>query len=236
MKIRQRTTWRVFAWAKIILLMSLANQPLYSQQDSIMLDKSFQFENGIYLSFADFQANQPNYRWEEVDAKLAGTPGSFSAQADYLRIKGGDTLAAADIWGISLNGLPYICLKQRSQESGLIQFAGFKVRGKLCLFTYETEKTEWVEIAAYNPLTGKPFRKGKVSKEVTVDHEYLLDFSSGTIQPFTREGLLGLIEDDNQLWRTVNELSEADAEEKLYRCLLIYDDRNPIYLPVKTTD
>jgi len=223
-------------YVSLLLLFCLLPVSFYAQQDSVMLDKSFQFADGVYLSFDAFRANEPSYEWRELDAKVAGTPGSFSAQADFFITKAGDTLSRADIWGICLNGLPYVCLKNEEAGEGPIKFAGMKVRGRLCLYEFETQKTEWVEIAAYNPLTGKPFRRGKVSKSVTTEHQYLLDLTTGEIKPFNRSSLLSFIEDDEQLWRTVRDLSEEEAGEKLYRCLLIYDDRNPIYLPAPNVD
>ena len=54
---------------------------------------------------------------------------------------------------------------------------------------------------------------------------------TGKIQPFGRATLQAWIEDDAQLWRTVSELTEAEAAEKLFKCLLIYDDRNQVLVP-----
>jgi hypothetical protein len=220
--------------AAVCLLFSL---PAFAQQDSAMLDKRFEFRDGVYLTFEELQNNTPAYSWKELDTKLASSSSGASAQAEYIIVRAsGDTLSKEGLWGISLNGLPYICLQDQGAGSTAMRFASLKVRGRLCLFTFETEKKEWVEIAAYNPLTGKPFRKGKVSKEVQVTHEFLLDFTTGEIQPFKKNNLLQLIKEDHQLWRTVNELSEDEADDKLYRCLLIYDDRNPIYLPLNNND
>ena len=202
-----------------------------SQQDSTMLDKDFSFRDGIYLSVQDFQSNQPVYTWDEIEAQLVTVPSSHSAQADYIKIKEGEEINADDIWGISLNGMPYVCLVSEYAEKNTIVFAALQVRGRLCYYTYEKKRTEWVEIAAYNPLTGRPFRKGKVSKEIKESYEYILNFTNGETEVFNKPGLLNFIKDDEQLWRTVNELSPSEVEQKLYKCLLIYDDRNPVFVP-----
>ena len=202
-----------------------------SQQDSMMLDKDFYFRDGIYLNIQDFQSNQPAYAWDEIEAQLVTVPSSHSAQADYIKIKGGEEINADDIWGISLNGMPYICLASEYADKNTIVFAALQVRGRLCYYAFEKKRTEWVEIAAYNPLTGRPFRKGKVSKEIKESYEYVLNFSNGDTEVFDKPGLLKFIADDEQLWRTVNELSPSEVEQKLYKCLLIYDDRNPVFVP-----
>lgn len=207
-----------------------------AQKDTtVMLDKDFRFLDGVYMNFEDFRNNKPTYLWEELDAQVVTSPSTFIAQADYIRTKGGDTLDTSSLWGISLNGLPYRCLESGAvPTAAAMVFVGLKVRGKLCYYAYETKEEHWVDIAAYNPLTGRPFRKGKVSKEVKVVREYLLHFEDGQIRAFDKVGLLDFIKDDEQLWNTVNQLSTAEVEQKLYKCLLIYDDRNPVYLPLKT--
>jgi hypothetical protein len=218
-------------WISLYILCFVCCQIGFSQADSMMLDKDFKFLDGVYLSVEDFKANQPVYLWEEIEAQVVTSPSSLEAQADYIRKPNGELLTNEEIWGISLNGMPYISLKNTNQTG--LKFAGLKVRGKLCMFSYETKETEWVEIAAYNPLTGRPFRKGKVSKEVTKENKYILDFVSGAVLPFDRQSLLQFIVDDEKLWRTVEELEEDASDKKLYKCLLIYDDRNPVYLPVR---
>ena len=202
---------------------------------TVMLDKDFRFLDGVYMNFEDFRNNTPTYPWEELDAQVVTSPSTFIAQADYIRTKSGDTLDVSGIWGISLNGLPYYRLESGAiSTSAAMVFVGLKVRGKLCYYAYETKEERWVEIAAYNPLTGKPFRKGKVSKEIEVVREYLLHFENGEVRAFDKAGLLHFIKDDEQLWKTVDELTDEEVKRKLYKCLLIYDDRNPVYLPLKT--
>ena len=110
-------------------------------------------------------------------------------------------------------------------------FAGLRVRGRICYYAYDVEETKMIEIAAYNPLTGRPFRKGAVARKEAVTREEMLHFEDGRQSPFHKEAFLDWIADDPQLWRTVAELPEEELKEKLYKCLLIYDDRNPAYVP-----
>ncbi|MCB9300779.1 MAG: hypothetical protein H6566_09050 [Lewinellaceae bacterium] len=204
---------------------------LAAQPDSVLLDKNFQFEDGIYLSFEEFRGNAPALGWDEVDAQVVSNMQSFSAQAAYIRHKGGSALPLDSIWGFSLNGLPFVRLPDTATASSAMVFAGLRVRGRICYYTYETQETQMVEIAAYNPLTGRPFRRGWVPRTQTLVRERMLHFETGKIQPFGRATLQAWIEDDAQLWRTVSELTEAEAAEKLFKCLLIYDDRNQVLVP-----
>ncbi|MFM9950317.1 MAG: hypothetical protein ACKV1O_20445 [Saprospiraceae bacterium] len=117
-----------------------------------------------------------------------------------------------------------------SRERQAVLFAGLKVRGKIAYFSYETDTTELVEISAYNPLTRRPFRKGYVPVKSSVTVEKIFYFPDGRIADFNRDRMLEWIGDDKQLWNTVNELGDDPTREKLYKCLLIYDDRNGFYM------
>ncbi len=209
----------------------LSGCALSGQSDSLLLTKNFKFKDGVYLSFHDFQRNKPNYTWEEVNARLATGDEGFLAQVEYIR-RGQQLLDLQQIWGICLGGIPYVRLPQGVVTSSATAFAGLRVRGKICYFKYKTEVVDSVEVKAYNPLNGLPYRQAKVPVERTVQKEKMLHFQTGAVADFTLPNLLSWIEDDRQLWSTMQELSVAEASEKLFRCLLIYIDRNAIYLPV----
>ncbi len=204
-----------------------------TQPDSVQVTRNFEFGDGIYLSFEELQANRPSLEWNEVDVQLVASQQSFTAQVAYIRRKDGSELPPDSIWGICLQGTPFIRLPDTAVNRQAMTFAGLRVRGRICYYTYEVEETRMVEIAAYNPLTGRPFRRGSVPKQVALVREKMLHFENGNQAAFSRENLLEWIKDDPQLWRTVAELSDEEAEEKLYKCLLIYDDRNPAYVPAR---
>lgn len=212
----------------IPLLFSMAAA---AQEDSVQVTKNFQFEDGVYLRFEDFRANRPALSWDEVEAQLATSRQSFLIQVEYIRNKEGGRLPLDSVWGLCLNGIPYIQLPDTAWDAEARAFAGLRVRGRICYYTYEAEETEQVEMAAYNPLTGRPFRRGAVPRKVSVVRERMLHFEDGRRSPFAREAFLSWIEDDPQLWRTVSELTGEEAPDKLFKCLLIYDDRNPAYVP-----
>ena len=209
--------------------------PGAAQNDTTLLTKNFKFTDGIYLTFAAFQRNQPDLQWKEVRAQVFSNPQTFLTQIEDLQLK--DTtqhqIKLTDVWGISLDGIPYLQLPADAVDGELATFAGLKVRGKLCYFEYErTEETD-VKIQAYNPLNGRPFRTGFVKRTLPVLYPRILNFNTGEITPFDKENLLEQIEEDQQLIRTIEQLSPREVADKLFKCLLIYDDRNPAF--IKTT-
>ena len=172
-----------------------------------------------------------------IEAKRASDTGksvmeTVIAFANEPGLDGGYLLLDS-IWGICLKGTPFIRLPGTATNKQAVSFAGLRVRGRICYYTYEVEKTEMIEIAAYNPLTGRPFRKGSIPRKVSAVQEKILHFEDGRRSTFSQEGFLEWIEDDQQLWRTVADLSDEEVQEKLYKCLLIYDDRNPVYVPAR---
>ncbi len=212
----------------IIFFCQIANH-LVAQVDSTLLTKNFKFRDGVYVTFQDFQRNRPSYQWEALHASLATTEEGFVAQVASIKFNG-KPLDLQQIWGICMGGIPYIRLPQGEVTDAATVFVGLRVRGKICYFKYKTNTTEMVEVRAYNPLNGRPYRQGLVPVQRTVLREYMLNWQTADIEPFTTDIFLQWIEDDPQLWRTVKDLSIEEADEKLFRCLLIYVDRNPVYL------
>lgn len=215
----------------MLLVISLVcfNYLVYGQPDSLLLTKNFKFNDGIYLAFSDFQKNQPSFTWEEVNSRMATSDEGFVAQVEFIR-KNQQVLDLQRVWGICIGGIPYIRLPKGEVTEAATVFAGLRVRGKICYFKYKDEEVDTVEVKAYNPLNGRPYRQAKVPVERTVQNEKMLNFQTGEITEFNTKNFLNWIQDDRQLWNTVSELSPEDAEEKLFRCLLIYVDRNAVYL------
>lgn len=222
----------IIQWAIVSALFGLTFSTLGAQADSLLLTKNFQFKNGVYLSLNALHRNSPDYNWEELDAVLTTSARTFVAKVAMLKTHSGKVLDLESVLAISLEGVPYLRMDLEESEE-VVVFAGLKVRGKISYFSYEVDTTKMVEIAAYNPLTRRPFRKGHVPVTSSLTVEKIFHFPDGRIADFKREHLLEWIGDDKQLWHTVNELGENPDREKLYKCLLIYDDRNAFYMAEK---
>lgn len=201
----------------------------FAQPDSLILTKNFKFADGVYVNYADFQKNQPTYNWQDVNANLATSEEGFVAQVEYIR-HNEQMLDLEQVWGICLGGIPYIRLPKGEVTDAATVFAGLRVRGKISYFRYKDEEIDFYEVKAYNPLNGRPYRQAKVPVEKTVEREFMLDWETGKIAEFSVENLLDWIADDRQLWESFRELSPREAADRKFRVLLIYDDRNLVYL------
>lgn len=215
----------------LVLLFLTSN--IGAQANEQALSMSYKFKDGIYLSYESWKNDMPDYEWEEVNTRLASNPKTFIAQVEYIYLKEDkEALLIEKVWGICLAGVPYIRLDASETAYSATAFAGLKARGKINYFSYRKEIEEKVVIKAYNPLTRKPFRKGEVPtiKEVVIEKMFLFD--DGKVVDFNYVNLLLWIEDDAQLKESVFELSPQEIDEKLYKCLLIYNDRNKVNIPV----
>lgn len=196
-------------------------------QDSVLVSKNFKFEDGIYLNFEAFQGNSPNYQWDDVVSQVFINGESFISKTEEFLLKAVGKIPFSEIWGFSYNGIPYIRLRN---EEAFATFTALRVRGKLCYFTYEEDVSEWVEISAYNPVNGRPFRTGKVENIREVKREKMLFFETGEIQDFNPANFLLAIKTiDPPLWEALSVLGEEEAQAKLFKSLLIFDDRHEVY-------
>jgi len=216
---------RVVSIMTCLLYLAVAS----AQGDSVQVTKNFRFADGVYHAFSDFQGNTPTLPWDSVYVVSATNPETFLTQVEYIRRKNGGEVNLDSIWGIVIDGIPYMRLPKGATSKKLTAFAGIRLRGIICYFSYEDEEEYFVEIQAYNPVTGVPFRKGKVKNKETVIREYMLHFQSGKIAEFTQENLVAWVSDDERLAQAIADLPESELYEKLFKGLLIYVDRYPVY-------
>lgn len=215
----------------IPIFLSLFFTSLIAQDTMVVLGKNFQFEDGIYFSLEDFQKNQPSLTWEEVEAVVYSNPQNFMTQVQY--IKDGKTeeanlLDLGKIWGLSLGGIPYIRLEKEAVDKTMTVFAGLRMRGKICYFNYEEEVTRQLEMPVYNPHNQKVFRTAIIERKQTLIHEKMLNFETGAIEDFNPQNFIRWIVDDERLVETMLDMTASELEEKLFKCLLIYVDRNEV--------
>lgn len=208
----------------------------FSQADANFLDRNYEFRDGLYLTMAAFQSDTPDIPINDLEGRLVTNDDSGLTKSDYLAMKtdtGAMEIDLENVWGITLDGEPYIRISENTGDQQFATFAKLRVRGAICYFTFESEQEHYVEVKAYNPLNGKPFRRGRVKNMKTVDNKRILRFDTGEVAPLTREILLNWVQDDPQLTEAIEALEGADITDKLYRSMLIYDDRHPVFITRK---
>lgn len=191
---------------------------------------TFRFKDGIYTTFEEFQRNQPSISWKDLETNLVTNPKTLLTQVEYLRFKQGqEVIDLEQIWGFSRGGVPYIRIPKDSINKPLSSFAALRLAGNICFFSYQTIIDKDLEVAAYNPLTGRPFRTATVQREVVVEREKILSFAIGEIRTFNSEQIQVLIADDPELIRILQTLSGEDVADQMFRLLLAYNRRHPVF-------
>ena len=83
----------------------------------------------------------------------------------------------------------------------------------------------------YNPYTGEKVAEKAITNREPILVEQLMDFETGELYPYTTDVFKTQIQGDSDLKETVDAMSQTELKEKMFKTLLIYNDRNPVYLP-----
>ncbi len=202
-------------------------------QDSMLLNRSFRFDDGIYLNYEQFKNNRPAYSMEDISMVYVVNPQTLLAQVASVTLPSEEKLDLSKLWGVCIKGRPFIQVNKERVGKSLASFAGFSVLGQLCFFTFDVPVEVPVEIKAYNPLTGKPFRSGTISKTEVRQAQLMMDFQSGEILPFSKNNLLKWVDNDSRISNLVRSL-EPDDGDTLLRALIAYNDRNLLFIKVES--
>ncbi|MCF8243623.1 MAG: hypothetical protein K9J37_08970 [Saprospiraceae bacterium] len=217
----------------IAALLALFGTSLFGQ-DTVLLTKNFRFADGIYFNLAELKANRPGLPIDSMKLDIITNPQTSLTQLNAVFLKKNTPMFSVDsIWAICLDGVPSIRVPKEEISKSLPNYAALKLRGKICYFTYPDYRQKTIRVAAYNPVTGRPFRHGNVLRDEEVIVEKMLHFETGEVADFQVEKLLTWIKDDSLLVETIAELPKGELKDKLFKSLLIYVDRNPTYLMVK---
>ena len=221
---------------KIILKIIVFCTPFFlSAQDSLqVVTKNFHFNDGIYFSFEEFQRNSPVLPMDEIYIRSFTNPQTSLSQVDSVfHLKTKKEIDPENIWAIVSEGVPFIKIPKNEVHKDLPSFAALKLRGKICYFTYPDYRVKKVPVAAYNPLTGRPYLKGEVERDQKVVVEKMLHFETGEIVDFNIDNFLEWIQEDRHLVETIERTPVYEVEEKLFRLLLIYVDRHEVTIKME---
>jgi hypothetical protein len=200
-----------------------------AQNSKLQLNNEFQFKDGIYLSPEDFLNNSPAILWEEIEASNFINKKKMEARIGNVFVKSnGKEITSDKIFGFSAQGLPFIQIHELkpSTEGDFAFFSAFRIRGAVSYFSFVKEEIQPVEISAFNPATGIPFRKGKVDKKIEYTVRRILNFSTGKISDLTKDNLLKWTGHDLEYKNYIQTLEEDD----LFQAIILYNERHPFFI------
>jgi len=196
-----------------------------------LLTQTFKFKSGVYLSFEEFQKNQPAYSGDAIKAAYFLNPQTEEIKVEYIRLLATDTYLDLDsIWGISIKGIPYVRVNPRIAAKGMSTFAEIGVRGNICYYYYEDMEERDIPFSVYNPYTKRPYRTAKVRRIVPVVVEKMFRFETGEVTEFNYKNVLLWIQEEQELVQALKSLGPKEAEKGLFKSLLLYDDKHEVRL------
>ena len=205
-------------------------QTIYSIAQPI-LTQTFKFQSGVFLSYEEFQSNQPSYNGNEIKAAYFHNPQTEEIKVEYIRIKAADTYLNLDsIWGISIKGIPYVQVAINKPIKEIKTFAKMEVRGNICYYFYNDIERKKIPFSAYNPFTQRPYRTAVLERDIPVVREKILRFETGIVTDFTYDNVLAWIQNEPELVQALSSLGKQQAEKGLFKTLLLYDDRHEVRL------
>lgn len=199
------------------------------------LNNNFDFQEGFYSTAQEFSTNSPSLLLSnfnnldyELDAEKNMLILSAAAQREIKQKM--DTAP----WGLAIAGNIFIKIQQNDDKSANeIRFVKLHVIGKICYLQYKTFRTKMVMMQVHNPYTGEKVGQRQIANQELVTVKKMLDVKSGQLLDFTAENFRIWTKDDEGLRKSLNELSDRDLQKKLFKTLLIYNDRNSFYIKNK---
>jgi hypothetical protein len=216
----------------IKLLFFLVGLVPFSVFAQLPVGNNYPFKSGVYTSFNEFSADTPT-----LDSIFTKMQYDLNAEENILILKPAsqsllDSLTQKKIWGLCLNNVPYI--KTDDKQEGRPYFVKLHVIGKLSYYYYKAFREKEVIMYVHNPYTGERIGKKTVTNRDLVFIQKLLHFQSGENIDFNFDNFKSWTADDKGLQKSLSEMSGEERESKLFKTLLIYNDRNPVYPNKKT--
>lgn len=213
----------LFFFLGLVPVSLLAQQPV---------GNNYPFKSGVYTSFNEFSADNPI-----VDSTFPKMQYDLNAEENILILKPEsqsmlDSLTQKQIWGLCLNGVPYI--KTDDKQEGRPYFVKLHVIGKLSYYYYKAFREKEVIMYVHNPYTGERIGKKTVTNRDLVFIQKLLHFQTGENIDFNFDNFKSWTADDKGLQKSLSEMNTEERESKLFKTLLIYNDRNQVYPNKKT--
>lgn len=195
------------------------------------ISNTFKFKDGVYLKHEDLRNNKPShplFRIPNFDYQL-GKDGNllFLSDKSMDKLSESEIKSIGNIWGICINGKPYMKIKPTADAND-VYFVRYYIMGRICYLYYPIFEEKTVQMYVYNPYTGhKMGSKPIINKEKKFVKKLML-FDTGELQDYTPKNFMELIKSDKNLLASLQDLTPKEAEEKLFKSIKIYNDRNPI--------
>ncbi|MCF8379334.1 MAG: hypothetical protein K9H49_07140 [Bacteroidales bacterium] len=222
-----------------ILLLSFSLAAQVGSQTSVKYSPDFKFEDGFYLNFSMVKQNSP-IPVARIITNLDRSSSDFYTNLlneklftyfDGNGVK--QQTSTSKLWGFSRNGVLYIKMSEG--------FHRITIVGGICHFVATIVS---YENPYYDPYFGNPYSyssrrympysstQGRATKNQEVS-QFLLDFETGETYEYELKAVEILLMKDTQLYDEYMALKKKKKKQLKFYYIRKFNERNPIYFPVK---
>ena len=213
---------------RIILFLALVCGALCREgmaQDSVAYSKDFRLYEGLYLSYKDLRYNWPIPK-EKIITKINKEQLDFYSkliEEEFIEFTDRDgsisKIRSEDIWGYCQNNIIFINLNKN--------FFRVPVFGAISNFIGTVEVSNYSP--GYDPFMNVPI--GSSQTKTMEIRQYLFDFYSGEVVPFSVEQLEEYLKRDPVVYKEYMALSRKKKKEFATRYIRMYNEKRPVYFP-----
>ncbi|MDP4222983.1 MAG: hypothetical protein Q8868_06685 [Bacteroidota bacterium] len=232
--------------------------PLAAQEEpgKVKFTPDFRFNDGIYLNFDQVKMNDPIPKAKILTSTDYNDKDFFKNLLEGDKIYFYDAMGVrqevnkSDIWGYSRNGILNIQIQGNFNRITFV--------GNICHFVaditsydnrYYNSPYGYYDPYYYSPYYSpyyypyyygnyyspygyyySPYRQNAGRNELK---QYLIDFESGKVMEYDVENTELLLMKDSQLYEEFVQLSHKKKKELMFVYIRKFDERNPLYIPVK---
>ena len=208
----------------LVLCGFLCNTHLKAQ-DSIAFTKDFRLYEGLYLGYQDFRYNWPIPK-EKIITKINKDQLDFYSKLieeefiEYTERDGSITkMKSEQVWGYCQNNIIFI-----NQDKNFYRIPVF---GSISNFIGTAEVTNYSP--GYDPFMNAPI--GSNAQKVREIRQYLFDFYSGEVAPFSIDKMEEYLKRDETIYNEYKVLNKKKKKEMATKYIRMYNEKHWVYFP-----
>lgn len=234
----------VIIWLKVAYVLS--------GQDSVRTVKytpDFRFNDGIYMNFEQVRENSPipkskiltsaDYNDREFFTKVFASDNFYYYDAVGVR----QEVSKNDIWGFARNGVMYVMIQGNFNR---ITFVGSICHFVADVTTYDNRYNNYNPYGYYDPYYYSPYSYyggypygsyyspyNQATTARTELKQYIIDFESGKVMEFDVDNVKLMLMKDPEIYDEYVQLPKKRKKELMFVYIRKFNEKNPLYLPVK---
>lgn len=199
-----------------ILLFWLSTFNIFSQSDSL----SFHRKEGLYLDYIQFRDNQPITKSQiisDIDTSQLDFYTKLVLQKDitfYTKNQEKQKIYPKELWGYFQNGILYINYEGT--------FYKVPVLGAISYFIGMQDVTYYTGMGYY------PYGIGAVPVRTKERKDFLLDYYTGNVYPFSIDQLEELLKRDDAIYKEFSQLSSRQKKKKYTYYIRLFNEKHSI--------